>query len=288
MAWTFFCTTDTMNIQQTLQHASQQLTGTTDSPQLDAQILLAHALQKTRAHLFAWPEQNVDDAAQKNFQHLLAQRIKGHPIAHLIAQREFWSLNLNVTADTLIPRPETELLVEHILQLLPATPQRVADLGTGSGAIALALASERPLWQITATDQSTAALDVARNNAKKFKLKNIKFIAGDWFTPLSKQHYNAIISNPPYIADNDAHLTQGDLRFEPVSALSSGADGLEDIRHITQHAMDYLLPDGLLMIEHGYDQMLQMKILFEKNDFINITQLFDLNNNPRATLAYKA
>lgn len=277
----------TMNIRQTLWHASQQLADLTDSPQLDAEILLAHVLQKSRTYLFTWPEQDIDTPSQQQFSQLIEQRTKGHPIAHLIGQREFWSLNLNVTADTLIPRPETELLVEHILQLLPATPQRVADLGTGSGAIALALASERPLWQITATDQSTAALDVARNNAKKFKLKNIKFIAGNWFTPLSKQHYNAIISNPPYIANNDVHLTQGDLRFEPVSALSSGADGLDAIRHITQHAMDYLLPGGLLMVEHGYDQMLPMKIIFEKNNFINITQLFDLNNNPRATMAYK-
>ena len=277
-----------MNIQQTLKLASQQLTGLTDSPKLDTEILLAYILKKSRTYLFTWPDKNIDETTQQQFQQLLTQRSQGQPIAHLIGQREFWSLNLQITPDTLIPRPETELLVEQLLQLLPATAQRIADLGTGSGAIAIALASERPQWQIIATDQSSAALAVARCNAESFKLKNITFIAGSWFQPLSNTLYNAIVSNPPYIANHDGHLAQGDVRFEPATALISGVDGLDDIRHITQHASQHLLPGGILILEHGHDQMQPVKSLLEQNHFINITQLRDLNGQPRASFGYKA
>jgi len=276
-----------MNIQQMLQHASTQLTGISDSPQLDAEILLAHALQKSRTFLFTWPQQTLDEKTKQHFALLLEQRITGHPVAHIIGTREFWSLNLQVTADTLIPRPETELLVEHALRLLPKTEIKIADLGTGSGAIALALASERPQWHITATDKSTAALDIARNNAQKLGITNIEFVNGDWFAPLINKQFHAIISNPPYIATSDVHLSQGDVRFEPTSALVSGADGLDDIRHIAQLAGQHLLPGGLLMVEHGYDQKQWVKNIFQRNQFINIEQLHDLDDNPRVTLGYK-
>lgn len=277
-----------MNIQQTLLQASTQLIGISDSPQLDAEILLAHALQKSRTFLFTWPQQTLDEKTKQYFALLLEQRITGHPIAHIIGTREFWSLNLQVTADTLIPRPETELLVEQALQLLPDTSIDIVDLGTGSGAIALALASERPQWQITAVDQSAAALDIARANAKALAIHNIRFIHGDWFEPLANQQFHAIISNPPYIATNDKHLALGDVQFEPASALISGADGLDDIRHIAQHAGDHLLTGGLLLIEHGYDQQTRVKEIFQSCGFSNIAQLVDLGGMPRLTLGYKA
>ena len=276
-----------MNIQQMLQHASTQLTGISDSPQLDAEILLAHALQKSRTFLFTWPQQTLDEKTKQDFALLLEQRITGHPIAHIIGTREFWSLNLQVTADTLIPRPETESLVEHVLKLLPTTPVNIVDLGTGSGAIALALASERPQWHITATDKSTAALNIARSNAQKLGIINIEFVNGEWFAPLAQKQFHAIISNPPYIAASDAHLSQGDVRFEPASALISGTDGLDDIRHIAQRAGQHLLPGGLLMLEHGYDQKQWVNNILQNNQFINIEQLYDLGDNPRVTLGYK-
>jgi release factor glutamine methyltransferase len=275
-----------VNIQQLIQHASAQLTGISDSPQLDAEILLAHALQKSRTFLFTWPQQTLDEKTKQHFALLLEQRIAGHPIAHIIGTREFWSLNLQVTTDTLIPRPETELLVEHVLKLLPATPVNIVDLGTGSGAIALALASERPRWHITATDKSTAALDIARNNAQKLGITNIEFVNGEWFEPLAHKQFHAIISNPPYIAAFDVHLSQGDVRFEPTSALISGTDGLDDIRHIAQHAGQHLLPGGLLMVEHGYDQKQQVHAIFLSHGLVNIAQLTDLGGNPRLTLGY--
>ena len=275
-----------MNIKLLLDDASRQLTGITDTPRLDAELLLAHALKKSRTFLFTWPQHIVDAAARQHFEQLLAQRLAGQPIAHLIGEREFWSLNLHVTADTLIPRPETELLVEQALRLLPRTEIKIADLGTGSGAIALALASECPQWQITATDKSAAALDIARGNAQKLGIKNIRFVNGNWFEPLANERFHAIVSNPPYIPENDAHLSQGDLRFEPASALSSGSDGLDAIRHIAQHAGDYLLPGGLLMVEHGYDQQSQAYEIFKRSGFVNISQFVDLGSHPRLTLGY--
>ena len=273
-----------VHIKQLLDSATQQLAAVSDSARLDAELLLAHALNKSRTYLFTWPQHEVDHAVQKSFAELLANRLTGQPVAHLIGAREFWSLNLQVTADTLIPRPETELLVETALVRLPKTKIEIADLGTGSGAIALALASECPLWKITATDKSLAALTIAQRNAQRLNITNIEFIHSDWFAVLSAKKFHAIISNPPYVADNDAHLAQGDVRFEPLSALTSGADGLDDIRLLAQQAGNYLLAGGLLLVEHGYDQMLPVKTIFQENHFSAIEQLMDLNGKPRATL----
>jgi release factor glutamine methyltransferase len=277
-----------VKLQELLSSATQRLVHASDTPRLDAEILLAFVLDKSRTFLFAWPESEINTDLSREFENLLQQRLTGKPIAHITGVREFWSLSLRVTTDTLIPRPETELLVETLLELLPEDESlHIADLGTGSGAIALALAHERPNWKIVATDQSTAALDVARDNAQQLKICNVAFVQGEWFTPLAGRKFHAIVSNPPYIAENDKHLSQGDVRFEPMSALASGVDGLKDIQFIARQAKEYLLPDGLLMVEHGFDQKQAVQKIFQRAGFAHIQQRDDLNGHPRLTLGFK-
>lgn len=277
-----------MNIQDLLNQASLQLNTHSDSARLDAEVLLCHALDKNRAYLLTWPERELTASQLEQFQQLLDGRLAGQPVAHLTGEREFWSLPLKVTPDTLIPRPETELLIEQILQAYPEGPAlNLVDLGTGSGAIAIALASERPNWDIIATDLSEKALKVAQQNADRLKLKNIEFRQGDWFQPITGLSFDIIVSNPPYIASNDPHLNQGDVRFEPRSALAAGADGLADIETICRQASNYLNTGGLLIIEHGYDQIEKIHHIFHKHGFINTCQQRDIANNPRTTLGYK-
>ena len=277
-----------MDVSQLLKSATEQLLKLSDSPRLDAEVLLAHSLQKNRTWLITWPDKALTDTDINQFNALLQRRISGEPVAHITGTREFWSLPLAVTTDTLIPRPDTELIIEKILDTYPAGNNiSLADLGTGSGAIALALASERPDWKITATDQSASALEIAKQNAHKLNLDNISFKLGDWFEPLKDNSFDIIVSNPPYIPMADPHLTQGDARFEPISALASGDDGLDDIRLITAQAGTHLKPQGKLFIEHGYDQKSEMLDIFTKNGFIEIQQAHDLANNPRLTSATK-
>ena len=277
-----------MNIQDLLKQASQQLSADSDSPRLDAEVLLCHVLAKQRSYLMTWPEQELSSAQLDQFQQLLDARLTGHPVAHLIGKREFWSLSLKVTPDTLIPRPDTELLIEQILHAYPDdTELSLLDLGTGSGAIAIALASERPSWRIIATDLSEQALQVAQQNATSLKLKNIEFRQGHWFAPVQDLHFDIIVSNPPYVPSNDPHLSQGDVRFEPLSALVSGEEGLDDIEHICQQAMGHLNPGGLLIIEHGYDQAEKIRPIFTKNNYKNIHHYRDMANNVRATSGNK-
>lgn len=272
-----------MDIRQLIETASHQLSEFSDSPRLDAEILLAHCLGKNRSWLMTWPENTPHEAQLQQFQQLLQQRLQGRPIAHLTGEREFWSLPLKVTADTLIPRPDTELMVEQILLHYPTEPAiQLLDLGTGSGAIALALAHERPGWQITASDRSDAALQVAQHNAQRLGL-NIKLQHSDWFSALSGQSFDVIASNPPYIPQADPHLLQGDVRFEPPGALASGKDGLDAIRHICATAPEFLNPGGQLFIEHGYDQMAKVHAIFSKNHFHSIQQHQDMAGNPRLT-----
>jgi len=272
-----------MNIRQLIESASQQLSQLSDSPRLDAEILLAHSLGKNRSWLITWPENTPDETQLQQFQQLLQQRLQGQPIAHLTGEREFWSLPLQVTADTLIPRPDTELMVEQILAYYPALPAiQLLDLGTGSGAIALALAHERPAWQISASDRSETALQVAQHNAERLGL-TIEFKHSDWFSALQGRLFDVIASNPPYIPQADPHLLQGDVRFEPLSALASGDDGLEAIRHICATAAGFLKPGGQLFIEHGYDQKSEILDIFRKNHFHSIQQHHDLAQNPRLT-----
>ena len=278
-----------MNIRDQLNQAEQQLSPQSDSARLDAEVLLCHVLNKNRAYLLTWPEQELSASQFELFQQLLRARLSGQPVAHLTGEREFWSLKLKVTPDTLIPRPDTELLIEQILNTYPENHELdLLDLGTGSGAIAIALASERPSWKIIATDLSEKALLVARQNAETMQLKNIEFRQGHWFDPLPGLSFDIIVSNPPYIPANDPHLTQGDLRFEPLTALASGIEGLDDIEVICRQAAEHMNPNGLLIVEHGYDQAEKIHHIFHKHGYKNICQHRDIANNPRITVGNKS
>lgn len=240
---------------------------------------------KSRTHFRAWPEKELSAAQEAAFHALLEHRLAGHPIAHLIGSREFWSREFIVTPDVLIPRPETELLVERALERLPTgQAARIADLGTGSGAIAITLALERPCAEITALDSSPAALDIARQNALRLGAKNIRFIHSDWFSALGLgERFDLLVSNPPYIAEDDPHLKQGDLRFEPFAALASGPDGLGAIRHLIEEAPAHLHPGGGLWFEHGYDQAEAVRELLKTGGFIAIESYTDLQGHGRVS-----
>lgn len=282
-----------MQIIEHLIVATKQLEKTSDSPRLDAEVLLAHSLNKNRTWLITWSDNKLTEPEIQNFETLLMRREEGEPVAHITGSREFWSLDLQVSKDTLIPRPETELMIEKILEQYTQTSDiKVLDLGTGSGAIALALASERPGWEITATDKSAAALEIAKQNAQQLNLNNINFIHGNWFEPFENpssedQFFDIIASNPPYIPDQDPHLLQGDVRFEPMSALASGEDGLNDIRLICQQAPKHLKPEAMLIIEHGFDQMMELHDIFMHSGYKNIRQYNDLAGNPRLSTGIK-
>jgi release factor glutamine methyltransferase len=269
---------------------------------LEAEILLAHALDRPRAWLYAHADEIVSDDARTRFDVLLARRALGVPIAQLIGKQGFWSLELRITPDVLIPRADTELLVECALAVLPLDkPMRIADLGTGSGAIALAIASERPLAKIVAVDSSIAALDVARSNAKALAFLSreqcavqdgtsvsrgrmpIEIVHGDWFAPLHGQCFDVIVSNPPYLAADDPHLDRGDLRFEPRAALASGSDGLDAIRTIAGSAPTHLLAGGWLLLEHGWEQGAAVRALLAGSGFMEIATHRDIEARERVT-----
>ena len=272
-------------IRAALQFAKLQLLNATDVPQLEAEILLMHVLQVTRSYLHTWPERVLDDAQEKIFSAFVARRVQGEPVAYLTGHREFWSLDLVVTPDVLIPRPETELLVELVLKKVSGAKALIADLGTGSGAIALALAQEKPHWQIHAVDVSRAALAIARYNAARLHLERVVFHEGSWCSALPPIRFDAIVSNPPYIAEDDEHLHRGDLRFEPKSALVSGEQGLQDARQIIFDARQYLKPGGFLLLEHGLTQGDAVTTLFEKAGYTLITRHTDLSGLDRVTIA---
>ena len=252
----------------------------------EAVMLLSHLLDRPQAWLYAHGEDAVPAAAVAGFRGLVARRAAGEPVAYLLGHRGFWTLDLAVTPDTLIPRPETELLVEQALaRLEAAAPARVADLGTGSGAIALAIASERPVAQVVATDRSEAALAVARGNAVANGLEGrVEFRAGDWFAPLAGERFDLVASNPPYIAEGDPHLAEGDLRHEPPAALASGADGLEAIRRIVAAAPGHLRPGGWLLLEHGFDQGPAVRALLVAAGFGEVATVPDLEARDRVSL----
>jgi len=251
----------------------------------DARLLLAHALGKPASWLFAHGDETIEISALQRFHLLLEARESGRPVAYLTGRRGFWTLDLAVTADTLVPRPETELLVELAIARLPvSSPSRVADLGTGSGAIGLAIAKERPACRMVATDASEGTLAIAIANAQGNGIRNIEFRMGSWFAPLTGERFDLIASNPPYIAEGDPHLEQGDLRFEPAAALSSGADGLDAIREIVSEAGAYLVAGGWLLLEHGLEQGTAIRELFEAAGFVDVATERDLESRDRVTL----
>lgn len=251
----------------------------------EAELLLLHVLGRERGWLFAHATDLLDPATAEAFAALLQRRIAGEPVAYLLGRRGFWTLDLAVSPATLIPRPETERLVELALERLPeGMPLRIADLGTGSGAIALALASERPLAQIVATDMSADALAVAAGNARQHGLANVAFRQGSWHAPLAEERFDLIASNPPYIASDDPHLAQGDLRFEPATALASGHDGLDDIRLIIAGAPAHLQPGGWLLMEHGWDQGEAIRALLEGAGFVEVETALDLEQRDRVSM----
>jgi release factor glutamine methyltransferase len=251
---------------------------------IEIQCLLQHVLHSQRAYLLAHPEQTLNETQQLSFDALLQRRLRGEPIAHLLGEREFFGLNLKVTPATLIPRPDTELIVELSLKRISQTqPYRVLDMGTGTGAIALAIAKHKPNVAVVAVDASQEALTVAIENARRLGIANVSFLQSDWFSALSGRRFDLIVSNPPYIASGDIHLAQGDLRFEPLSALASGVDGLDDIRRIINAAPQHLTANGCLLLEHGYDQADSVRELLTKYGFVEIFSEKDLAGIERVT-----
>lgn len=251
---------------------------------LEVQILLCSALGQPRSHLVSHDRDPLLPEQATTFAALIERRLKGEPVAYILGEREFYSLSFKTTSAVLIPRPETELLVELALERIPSDqPCRVLDLGTGSGAVAIVLALHRPLAEVLAVDQSAAALEIAQKNAQTLGARNLRFAQGNWYGTLAGEKFDIIVSNPPYIAAADPHLAQGDVRFEPVSALAAGADGLDDIRLIVKDAPAHLNPSGWLLFEHGYDQAEACRKLLTLAGFTQVLTSDDLAGIPRVT-----
>lgn len=259
-----------------------------EQTRLDAEVLLAFVLGKPRSYLRAWPEAEPSAAQASRYRALVRQRAAGQPLAYLTGHREFWSLDFEVSPATLIPRPETELLVEQALDLLAADqPLRIADLGTGSGAIAVALARERPQWQLYAVDRSPDCLAIARRNAARHTTGNLALINADWCSAFADASLHALVSNPPYVAERDPHLQQGDVRFEPVSALAAGRAGLDDLAQLIEQAPRVLHAAGMVFLEHGPEQTIALHKLLKKEAFCEIHTEADLAGRERVTHARK-
>lgn len=272
-----------MQIREALKRGGKRLIAS-DSARLDAELLLCSVLNCERSRLYSAPEKELSNKESQAFKDLIALRAEGHPIAHLTHKQEFWSLELRVSPDTFIPRPETELVVAASLKLIPKnTRTTVLEPGTGTGAIAIALASERPLAKITAVDKCRHALNIAKTNAKRHKINNITFIQTDWNEPGIQGRFDIIAANPPYLSSGDPHLNQGDIRFEPLSALASGPDGLDDITTIISNAGQQLNNDGWLLVEHGFQQAQAVTALFKKNHFSSISTLKDYSGLERVS-----
>ncbi len=272
------------NIKKLLMDAASLLAASSDSARLDAEILLCLALNKPRSYLRAWPDNEPDTTQEYVFKCYLQERLLGKPIAYITGYKEFWSRDFKVTPEVLIPRPETELIIELCLDLIPKNNKtRILDLGTGSGIIGITLAAECPNCEVIASDFSLAALDIAKFNAQTHQTTNISFYQSDWLTDIPNQTFELIVSNPPYIAKDDVHLIQGDLRFEPSSALSANKNGLSDIKTIINNARKYLNPEGYLLIEHGYNQENAVQSIYRDFNFYNINTHKDLSAQPRVT-----
>lgn len=270
-------------IKEALKQA-EVLLSSTESVVLDAELLLASVLGHSREYLYTWPEQELSANQQVKFRQKCQRRREGHPIAYLTGKRSFWTLELSVNSHVLIPRPETELLVELALEILPQENLLIADLGTGSGAIALSLASERPTWQILACDVSDEALSIASSNRDSLEIPNVDFRRGQWCAAFSENNLHGIIANPPYIDEYDPHLSQGDVRFEPALALVSGELGLADIRLIASQSLEKLKAGGWLLLEHGYQQGDAVRSLLTGLGYREVATHRDLSANERVTI----
>ncbi len=274
-----------MNIAQAL-NCSQSLSAS-ESAKLDTELLLAHAMQCTRTYLYTWPERTLTQSQSSAFMALVRRRSEGEPIAYILQTREFWSLPLEVSPATLIPRPDTEVLVEEALKLLNrpaqgARPAKVLDLGTGTGAIALALAKECAYASVLGVDLSIDAVALAERNRVALGLTNLTFAQSDWFSSVQDQ-FDLVVSNPPYIDENDPHLTQGDVRFEPSSALVAANQGLADIQQIIQQSSGYLIAGGWLLLEHGCSQSMEVQKLLKASHFTDVFTRRDYGDNDRVT-----
>lgn len=273
-----------MTYQQWLKQAIERLRES-ESPRRDAEILLGHITGKTRTFIMAFDETVLTSAERAPLDTLLARRERGEPIAHLVGMREFWSLPLAVSPVTLIPRPDTECLVEQALARLPEEPCEILDLGTGTGAIALAIASERPDCRVTAVDFIADAVALAQQNAQTLGIDNVTILQSDWFSALAGRQFAMIVSNPPYIDEQDPHLAQGDVRFEPKTALVAADEGLADLAHIIHEGRQALLSGGIMLLEHGWTQGDAVRQLFTDAGYLQAQTCKDYGNNDRLTLA---
>lgn len=274
----------TNQIQSLLSWANEQLRSSSDTAMLDTEVLLCHCLNKNRSFLRAWPEHSPNQLQIQQFKTLIQERQRGLPIAYLTGQKEFWSRNFTVSPDVLIPRPDSELLIELSLSFLPKNqPCKIIDLGTGSGILALTLAAERPKFDVLATDISHAALRIAQLNAKQMQIDNVRWLQSSWFEQVTEIDFDLIVSNPPYIEANDPHLQQGDVRFEPKTALISAENGLQDIHILADKSREHLKHQGHLLVEHGYNQQHAVQAIFKQFNYSQITTHPDLSGNPRVT-----
>jgi len=273
-----------LTIEQIIRQSSQLLAPVSESAKLDVELLLAKALGKDRTYLFTWSDKSVSSEDKSIFEVMFDRRIKGEPIAYILGQQEFWDLTLNTAQHTLIPRADTETLIEWGLELSEILPEhaKVIDLGTGTGAIALALAKENPSWQVQAVDLIPQAVELAKQNAEINNLNRVKIYQSSWFDQVDGG-FDLIVSNPPYIDPDDEHLSQGDVRFEPKSALVADNNGLADLELIADQARQYLVNGGWLLMEHGYDQREQLQAILTQLGYQQVTTRIDLGGNPRIT-----
>lgn len=271
-------------LSQALLWASSQLETISDTAKLDAEVLLLHTLHQQRAYLYTWPDERLSSEQSELFIGLVERRMIGTPIAHIVGEREFWSLNFMVNPTTLIPRPDTEILVETALNLPLADDAKVLDLGTGTGAIALSLAYEKPHWQIIAVDNVIDAVALARANRESLNLSQVEILQSDWFDAIEHKEFDLIVSNPPYIDEADSHLGEGDVRFEPHSALTAHEHGFADLYHIASLGRSYLKKGGYLLMEHGYQQAIALREKMTSLGYRDVSTVRDFGSNERCTL----
>lgn len=268
--------------------ASRLQSAGSPSARLDAEVLMCHVLRVDRTWLYTWGDRHAEPFPRARFEALVAARAAGHPVAHLTGEREFWGLGLATDASTLIPRPDTETLVEAALERAGQTSGRLLDLGTGSGAIALAFASERPGWRVVGVDREPAAVALAQRNAERLGIGNAVFHESDWYSAVAGERFNLVVANPPYIDAHDPHLALGDVRFEPRSALVAGEAGLADLRHLVRGARAHLAPEGWLLLEHGYQQAAAVREALREAGFSDVTSIADLGGHERVSLGCHA